>query len=338
MSDVEHSEYEIGDKITEETCNIKEKNELVVVHDVTDEMGCEETSVASGQQDILLNDLLDSLAGSSAHFKSQQIGDPELTFHQKRSIADELLKRNPGQFLSRFGTNIKVSHLEYFSPMKGDYEVDFYLKKLHRFHSKKLSEVDVKNRRFEAMQKLISEGSYFSEEEMKNRNPLLYEQLIGQHLTSEERNERAKDYSKMTYVGYLMDRMDRDSRNELQQKQQDEEDGAIEELDTDDESSMDEDDGDVDRELSEKEKNVLRQEFLNSMYDSFLEGKDRDFDYSSVDFNTDYDNHKDMEQDDEEKYFDAESPESLKGENDQPDETIPEEDDELDAYMSTLSS
>ncbi|XP_071453341.1 coiled-coil domain-containing protein 97 [Hetaerina americana] len=295
------------------------------------------STVAAEGEDLLLNDLLDSLASSSAHFKSQQIGDPDLTFLQKRSIADELLKRNPGQFLARFGTNIKLPHLEYFSSMKGNYEVDFYLKKLQRYHCKKSSEVDVKNRRYEALQKLISEGSYFSEEEMKNRNPLLYEQLIGQHLTKEERDERVKDYSKMTYVGYLLDRMDRDSRNELQQKQQDEEDGATEEIDTDDESSMDDED-EMDRELTEKEKDVLRQEFVSSMYHSFLEGKDSDFDYSSVDFNTDYDTHKDMEQDDEEKYFDSESPESLKQENIAAAEVDHDEDDELDAYMTTLNS
>lgn len=39
------------------------------------------------------------------------------------------------------------------------------------------------------MNQLIKEGSYFSESEMKSRNPLLYEHLIGQYLTPEERED-----------------------------------------------------------------------------------------------------------------------------------------------------
>lgn len=54
----------------------------------------------------------------------------------------------------------------------------------------KLFQVKVRNRRFEALKKLVSEGSYFSEYEMKKRNPLLYEQLIGKFLTEEEEKER----------------------------------------------------------------------------------------------------------------------------------------------------
>ncbi|KAG8228181.1 hypothetical protein J437_LFUL014416 [Ladona fulva] len=281
-------------------------------------------------EDRLEGELLNFLAGTNALFKSQQIGDPELTFAQKRSIAAELLRKSPSQFLSRFGTKIKPEHLKYFVPMRDDYEVDFYFRKLQRLHSKELNVVDIKNRRYEALQKLISESSYFSEEEMKSRNPLLYEQLIGQHLTSAERAEKARDYSKMTYVGYLLDRMDRDSMNDLMQKQKDEEDACLEEEETDDESG---DEDDV--KLNDKEKDVLRQEFISSMYRSFIEGKDKDFDYSSVDFNAEYDCHQDMDRDDEEKYFDSETPDSLMMESSHLIEN--NEEDELDAYMNKLN-
>lgn len=51
--------------------------------------------------------------------------------------------------------------------------------------------MDVKNRRYDALKKMIADGSsYFSEDEMRQRNPYLYEQLIGQYLSEEERKER----------------------------------------------------------------------------------------------------------------------------------------------------
>jgi len=40
--------------------------------------------------------------------------------------------------------------------------------------------------RFEAMRRLENCGEYFSDEEMKKRDPMLYEEMIGQFLTDEE--------------------------------------------------------------------------------------------------------------------------------------------------------
>lgn len=37
---------------------------------------------------------------------------------------------------------------------------------------------------------MVEEGSYFTESEMRNRNPLLYEELVGKYLTPDERRER----------------------------------------------------------------------------------------------------------------------------------------------------
>jgi hypothetical protein len=36
----------------------------------------------------------------------------------------------------------------------------------------------------------VKEGIYFSEKEMKRRNPLLYQQLVGQYLTKKEVEDR----------------------------------------------------------------------------------------------------------------------------------------------------
>lgn len=40
------------------------------------------------------------------------------------------------------------------------------------------------------MQRLRKSGDYFSEKEMERRNPLLYDHLIGKHMTAEERKEK----------------------------------------------------------------------------------------------------------------------------------------------------
>jgi hypothetical protein len=47
----------------------------------------------------------------------------------------------------------------------------------------------------------VKEGIYFSEKEMKQRNPLLYQQLIGQYLTKEEVKDRNNaDRTDIKYV------------------------------------------------------------------------------------------------------------------------------------------
>ncbi|KAL3253098.1 hypothetical protein MRX96_054670 [Rhipicephalus microplus] len=60
--------------------------------------------------------------------------------------------------------------------------------------------------------------------------------------------------------------------------------------------------------VSATEKRLLRNEFMNTMYESFLSGKDKDYDYESVDNNADFDSLQTRQHDEEEKYFDAEEP------------------------------
>ncbi|PNF38402.1 hypothetical protein B7P43_G07256 [Cryptotermes secundus] len=314
------------------------------------------------------NIMLDHLANSKvAYFKSQQVGEPELSCEQKRQIAKDILIRNPGQFLSRFGKFLQAQHLDYFTE-SDNYEVTFHLKQLRRFHCKSTNEIDVKNRRFEALKKLVKEGIYFSEKEMKQRNPLLYQQLVGQYLTETEvedrRNADMKDIN--SWVNLLLAQIERDQMLCLRKQQEDDEDGAVEEMDTSDEEEAEDDDYEDENSESEhrtesgscddqenhdegsgscssstrkrkyvymsgKEKDLLREEFVSNMYRSFLEGRDEEFDYSQVDLNPEYECLALRSQDEEEKYFDSETPElvAIEQESD-------EEEDELDVYMKNL--
>jgi hypothetical protein len=82
--------------------------------------------------------------------------------------------------------------------------------------------------------------------------------------------------------------------------------------------------------ITPEEQKLLKEEFVSSMYQDFLDGKDEDFDYDSVDNNECYDNVK--EYDEEEKYFDSEEPETVMDSGGQE-----ESEDELDIFMSALN-
>ena len=49
--------------------------------------------------------------------------------------------------------------------------------------------VRVRNRRWGAAR---AAGQHFTEEAMRQRNPLLYDQLVGQHLSEQQRQEQQK--------------------------------------------------------------------------------------------------------------------------------------------------
>lgn len=134
------------------------------------------------------NNLLRKISLTNAYFKSQQRGEPDLTFEEKYQISSSLLDNSPQLFLARFYKYLDSNDIRYFDKYRGDYEVDFYIKEILNVTSKS-EKIQTKNRRYEAMKALINEGEYFSNSEMKKRNPLLFEQLVGQYMNQAEREE-----------------------------------------------------------------------------------------------------------------------------------------------------
>mgnify|MGYP002260017221 CR=1 FL=1 len=57
---------------------------------------------------------------------------------------------------------------------------------------------------------------------------------------------------------------------------------------------------------TEQEKIMLHEEFLSVMQDRFMRGEEQEFDYSTVDANTEFDDLKIRERDEQERYFDSE--------------------------------
>lgn len=255
--------------------------------------------------------------------KSQQRGEQDLTEKELCKELHTILRQKPGSFLMRFGKYLNESDLKFFkSTLTGDYEVSFRVKELEqdlqktsRAHSKR-----IKNRRYVHLEQLMSGSDYFSEEEMQQRDPLLFEYYIGQFLSEEERLKIGEeDKSEMKLSSMILKNMEVDQRTRLLKEQRSREQDQLEESD----SSSDEDIADtvgsgsatfapmklsLKPETALREKLMLRREFLSVMQTSFLEGRDKDFDYSKVDNNEQYDSLEMRGKDSEDSYFDAEEP------------------------------
>lgn len=153
-------------------------------------------------------------------FKSQQRDEPELEQKEKIKVALDVYRRNPQTFLIRFGTYLEEKHLKNFARLsiaEGDNEMHLIVKD---FQNKlKTRKQDVKNRRYAAMQKLIADGEYFSEQEMMKRQPELYQELVGQYLSTSEKKQRdSYDVRNTTFSGILMHDLEKKQLDEIMEK------------------------------------------------------------------------------------------------------------------------
>ncbi|XP_033115785.1 coiled-coil domain-containing protein 97-like isoform X3 [Anneissia japonica] len=259
--------------------------------------------------------MLENIANSNARISSQQKDEIDLTLEQKVVILRELFEKKPAVFAERFHMYLAEEDLIAFENNKL-YEVDFYLKEARKRLASNNSDVVVKNRRYEALRKLEREGVYFGDEAMNERAPYMYNYYIGQYQSQAEK-ERPYDNTDLKFSTILIDFMHRQDREALFKSQQEDEECMEEE----EEEEEDEDDDEEEKEdevhsspdpkesgskvtITDEEKHLLREEFMSHMRERFLSGKDEDFDYTSVDFNREYDSVETRTQDEQEKYFD----------------------------------
>ena len=258
------------------------------------------------------------VVASGCSIQSQQRGERELAETELCEVLDSILSKKPGSFLMRFGKCLNEDDLKYFDGRFGDnYEVNFRLKKLRKTlkQSSKTRMKAVKNRRYKYLKQMMDETSYFTEEEMQQRNPLLYEYYIGQFLSEEERYRTKENPTDMKLSSMILENLQVDRTMKLLEQQRKSEAEQLEELDTSsEEDGSDDEDASAPMRLSSnpdtlsKERALLSQEFLAVMQASFLNGQDRDFDYSKVDNNEMYDS-LDLENNDaQDDYFDSEQP------------------------------
>ncbi|KAG7239376.1 hypothetical protein INR49_029241, partial [Caranx melampygus] len=148
---------------------------------------------ASRAESSCVNAMVEAIALSGNLVKSQQIGEAELTLGQRK---EELLNQYRGKplvFLERYHTCLKPQHLSAFAHVSSDPRTQHYSKVIQRRAAACTNRTRVRNQRYAALRALQKEGQYFSEEQMRIREPLLYEQYIGQYLTDEEVLERSQE-------------------------------------------------------------------------------------------------------------------------------------------------
>lgn len=315
--------------------------------------------------DYDLDDIITSLTyNKEICFKNQQKWEADLTLTEKFDIALDIFNKNKLNFLLKFGKYLKHNQLDYFKKYTEHSEPDWeeitvVLKDLDKNSSENRHNTTVKNRRYEALKQMVEEDKYFSEIEMMKRNPLLYEQLVGQYMSLDE--IKARDKYKMddqcTFVKILMEGIERDNAEAYRKQQAQNEDSQMEEEEEDDDTSNREvlsrspspkpstsRWGEFDNSeqktvkpchkqnlsITPEERLILKEEFVTTMYHNFLDGKDDDFDYTLVDNDTSYDNLAEIDHDEEDKYFESEEPEDVKNDD-------VSSEDELDIYMNALN-
>ncbi|XP_050673975.1 coiled-coil domain-containing protein 97 [Leptidea sinapis] len=275
-----------------------------------------------------IHDIIDFLVRSAKiSFKNSHTNEKDLKTVEKASYAFGMYQKSPLQFLLQFGKYFSRNHLTYFESSfhyKADKEFRDCVDHLKVYHSEEIKNKRVRNRRYKALKKLQDESDYFSEKQMMFRNPLLYEQLIGQYLTDDEIQERdAVDNDNLTLLTLILDTVDRNEMREIKNKQILVEESVNKSNDgqqTVGRSTTNKHWGDFDvpdtiestqenrkqTMIGANERNLLREEFLNEMYNSFIDGRDFEFDYSTIDNNEDYDDLEQISQDAQDRYFDSE--------------------------------
>ncbi|KAJ2950003.1 hypothetical protein O0L34_g11338 [Tuta absoluta] len=280
-----------------------------------------------------INDIIDYLVRcAKISFKNARIDETEVKTNDKIRMARDLYQRSPTDFLMQFGKYLSANHLGYFenlSHLLNEKEkFQECLASLKKYHSEESRNKRTRNRRYKAMQKLQEETDYFSEKEMMYRNPLLYEQLVGQYLTDEEIVERdGVDRDNLTFLNMILETVDRNKMRETKNEQMLEEDiltpssqehGVREantqakaktkqwgDFETPDTTPSFKPEPRKQAMITAPERHLLKEEFLQEMYSSFIEGRDVDVDYSSIDNDEQYDDLKQVSQDAEDQYFDS---------------------------------
>uniref|UniRef100_A0A674BES9 Coiled-coil domain containing 97 n=1 Tax=Salmo trutta TaxID=8032 RepID=A0A674BES9_SALTR len=251
--------------------------------------------------------MVEVVAVSGSQVKSQQVGEAELTLTQRREELLGQYRTKPLVFLERYQAHLKPQHLSSFCHLISDPRAQYYCREVRRRAAGRSNRTRVRNQRYAALRELQREGQYFSEDQMRSREPLLYEQYIGQYLTEEQLlhcSLEAMQGGRGGLAHLLLNSYQERLIQSRLQEEQDREEEALEEEEGEEEGL-----GAEGYEPTPQEKALLRDEFITLMYQRFLDGHDKDFNYSEVDGNPDYDNLDIVNRDAEEKYFDEDDEE-----------------------------
>ncbi|KAJ8251831.1 hypothetical protein GJAV_G00225910 [Gymnothorax javanicus] len=223
--------------------------------------------------------MIEAIAASGSPVKSQQLGEPDLSLEERRQVLLEQYRVKPLVFLERYEAHLKPEHLGAFAHLSADCRAQHYCREVQKRVSSQASRTRVRNHRYAALRALQQEGQYFSEEQMRVREPLLYEQYIGQYLSEEELIQRSS--GTCSGLADLLMNSYQERILQISLEQQQEREAQAEEESDEDEDACAAAEGEH-WEPSPEEKALLREEFLTQMHQRFLDGKDKDFNYRSA--------------------------------------------------------
>ncbi|OZC08824.1 hypothetical protein X798_04149 [Onchocerca flexuosa] len=121
-------------------------------------------------------------------YRSEQRDTPDLTIQEKRELLENLYLENPHLFMRRYHKYLAVEDCGCFD--QNEYEIQFYVKAIIERckdrDTKKRKNVELRNQRYAELLRLKTETDYFSDKKMREREPLLFEKMIGRFLSEEE--------------------------------------------------------------------------------------------------------------------------------------------------------
>ncbi|VDN07532.1 unnamed protein product [Thelazia callipaeda] len=128
------------------------------------------------------------VAENDVFYRLEQRNTPDLTLEEKRDFLADLYVSDPRLFLRRYHEYLSPEDCDCFDD--DDYENKFYMKKIIQKSEivdiKKHDETKFRNKRYAELLRLKKETDYFTDKKMREREPLLFDKMIGRFLPEEE--------------------------------------------------------------------------------------------------------------------------------------------------------
>ncbi|CEF69655.1 Protein of unknown function DUF2052, coiled-coil family-containing protein [Strongyloides ratti] len=217
------------------------------------------------------------------------------------------------KFVITFASYISPSQLELFHyKSDGTLEDNSYITRLQIAYgrSKKNIETDVKlkNDRWMMFEELFKNSDFFTDKRMRERDPQLYDTMIGNYLNDKEKEELKPNLINSGFSGVMQQFVDSERISKRKHQSNDNIMKLYEEVVIKGNIKL-LDNEDIIEEEKEDEKNsnkeFLRNEFLNIMKQRFINGEDSQFfDYDSYKIKDKKKFNDIMERDLEDSYFD----------------------------------
>mmetsp|Transcript_36142 Transcript_36142/g.84694 ORF Transcript_36142/g.84694 Transcript_36142/m.84694 type:complete len:281 (+) Transcript_36142:49-891(+) len=247
--------------------------------------------------------------------------ETRLGVEEQQAEVSKLAGKSPHVFLERYGDLLSQEEMLALkqSFAQTSPEVQYWLDK---YLQKPPSEAErsklARRRRWNWAKLEMAKGEgFFSEQEMKRREPKLFMELVGRHLEPASQMTAPEKGGLSTYLLQQMDREEFERSLEPPGPVRGEDEEGCRPAKTRRRNDEDEiggvvgNDEDVDMLLSDTEGDggqvdiaERRAQFLKAMRNKFIDGRERDFDYNHVDVDSDLDDLAELNRDAEEKYFD----------------------------------